>query len=148
MFRPPQTRILLSDYEVLQTIHSIWTLRFMTPNLPYRPPVSEEDEDEDEAEFYQDSLSTSYPRSSSAGYTMSDHDRYACDLLKRYRDSKTYFNSSASDLDDLPAYSAGPHTTLATRSTNRSGSYQSEGTSLPDDWLSQPLTATKEYIKM
>ena len=130
MFRTPQTRILISDYEVLQTIHSIWTKRFMTPNLPYCPPVSEkdEDDDEDEAEFYQDSLSTSYPRSSSAGYTMSDHDRYACDLLKRYRDSKTYFNSSASDSDDLPAYSAGPHTILNTRSAIPSESYPTEGT--------------------
>ncbi|GAM39333.1 hypothetical protein TCE0_034r10800 [Talaromyces pinophilus] len=132
MFRTAQTRILLSDYEVLQTIHSIWTQRFMTPDLPYCPPLSEkdedEDEDEDEAEFYQDSLSTSYPRSSSAGYTMSDHERYACDLLKRYRDSKTYFNSSASDSDDLPAYPAGPHTILDTRPVDHSESYQSEGT--------------------
>lgn len=138
MFRTPQTRILLSDYEVLQTIHSICTQRFMTPNLPYCPPVSkeDEDEDEDEAEFYQDSLSTSYPRSSSAGYSMSDHDRYACDLLKRYRDSKTYFNSSASD--DLPAYSAGPHATLDTRPVDHSESYQSEGTFIPEDRPSQP----------
>lgn len=146
MFRPSQTRILLSDYEFHHTIHSILTQRIKTLNLAYCPPVSEEEEDE--AEFYDDSFSTSYTKSSSVQYFMSEDDRRTCEVLKRYRDTKIYMNPSTSDLDDLPAYSAGPRATLGNRSTNPSESYQSEGAFPLKDWPSQPLTVTMEYIKM
>lgn len=119
----------------------------MTLNLAYSKPLSEEDEEE--AEYDYDSSRTSYTGSSSAQYFMSEDDRRACEVLKRYRDTKIYMNSSTSDMDDLPAYSAGPHATLDTRSTDPSESYQTEGTPTPpEDWTNQPLTATKEYIEM
>lgn len=140
MFRTSPTRVLLSDYEVYQTIQSILTQRFKTPDSAYCLPVSEEGEDE--ADFYEDSLSTSYTRSSSVQYSMSEDDRRACDVLKRYRDTKIYMNSSTSDdSDDLPAYSAGPHATLDTRSTSPSETYQSEGSSyFPRQRLAEPTS--------
>lgn len=126
MFRTSQTRISLSDFEVNQTLYTIWAQRFVTFNLAYCAPLSEEEEDE--AEFYNDSLSTIYTRSSSAGYTISETDRYACDLLKRYRDTKFYVSSSTSNSDDLPEYSTRPHAILNTRPVNYGESYHMEGT--------------------
>ncbi|RAO64509.1 uncharacterized protein BHQ10_000521 [Talaromyces amestolkiae] len=139
MFRNPPTRVLLSDYEVFQTIHAICTQRLMTLSLAYCPPLSEEDESEGEAEFHQVSPSMSYTRSSSVQYPMSEGDRRACDVLKCYQDTKVYINSSTPDSDDLPAHSAGSHTALDTRSTNPSETYQSEDQDfleIPDSQMS------------
>jgi hypothetical protein len=128
---------LLSDDEVLETLQSIWDQKSMTLNLTYCKPVSEEEEKEEEeddddgdaeAEYSYDSLSTSYIRSPLAGHTLSEYDRYACELLKRHRDTKIYMTWFTSDSDDLPEYSAGPHATLDTRSVDPGESYQTEGT--------------------
>lgn len=75
----------------------------MTLELTYCLPVSEKDDHE--AEFYQDSLGTSYTRSSSVEYFMSEDDGQTCEVSKRYRDAKTYLNSSTSG-SDSSAYSA------------------------------------------
>lgn len=130
MFRTPPTRVLLSDYEIFQTIHTICTQRLKALSLAYGPPLSEEDEDESKAEFHQISLSTSYTRSSSV---QPEDDRWACDVL----DTNIYISSSKSDSDDLTAYSAESHTLLNAHSTNSGETYQSEGTS-HDRRLAEP----------
>jgi hypothetical protein len=144
MLRVPPTRILLSDYEVHQTLHSIWTQKFMTLNLAYSKPLSEGDKEE--AEYDYDSSRTSYTRSSSARYFMSEDDRRACEVLKRYRDTKIYMNSATSNLDDLPAYSAGPHATLDTRSTDQSESYPTEGKPPPNRGLDKPTSNCNQVV--
>ena len=121
----------------------------MTLNLAYCPPVEEEgEEDDDGDEYLYDSFITSYTSASSEGQPISEHDRYVCNLLRRYRDTKIYLDSSTSELDDLPSYSVVPQAPSDTHLIDHREGYQPEGISpLPgEDRASHPLTVKKVFI--
>ncbi|EED19870.1 hypothetical protein TSTA_031300 [Talaromyces stipitatus ATCC 10500] len=119
MLRTPPTQISLSEYEVLQTIQSIYIQKAMSLSLKYYGT-----EGEGEAEYYYDSSCTS----PSTEYTTSEYDKLACEVVKHYHDAKIYLNSltpgsrgvalSDSDLS-LSDYPAQLRAILSTRTVGR-----------------------------